>query len=108
MTRSLILACALAAPALVTATGIPASAQEKTDISYRIEHVEDRYAVNLPVFREFFRLLDFGYAGCSVELTVTSTGGKIPPGANPKIEVHYIVQLAPGTPPGAGRGALRH
>ncbi|NQU71478.1 MAG: hypothetical protein HQ514_13070 [Rhodospirillales bacterium] len=97
MTRDLI--SALTALALITATGSPAAAQDKSDISFGIGHVEDRYALNLPVLRDIFRLLDFGYAGCSVELAVTSKIGKMPPGANPKIQVDYVVQLAPGTPP---------
>ena len=97
MTRDLI--CALTALALITATGSPAAAQDKSDISFGIGHVEDRYALNLPVFRDIFRLFDFGYAGCSVELVATREGGKTPPGANSKIQVDYVVQLAPGMPP---------
>jgi hypothetical protein len=84
--------------ALITATGAPVAAQDKTDITFAIAHVEDRYALNIPVFRDMFRLLDFGYAGCSVKLEVTSKGARIPPGANPKIQLNYIVDLGPGKP----------
>jgi hypothetical protein len=89
----------LIALALSVGLGNPASGQEKIEISFAITHVEDKYAINLPIFRDMFRLLDFGYAGCSVELEVISNGAEIPPGANPKIQIDYTVQLAPGKPP---------
>jgi hypothetical protein len=92
MTRDLI--SALTALILVSAAGTQSHAQDKSDISFGIRHVEDRYALNLPVFRDIFRLLDFGYAGCSVEISVINKKGKIPPGANSKIQVNYFVQLA--------------
>jgi hypothetical protein len=55
--------------------------------------VQDRYALNFPVIRDLFRLLDFGYAGCSVELSITRKGAKIPFDANSRIQVNYTVQL---------------
>ena len=97
MTRGLN--CLLIGLAVLIVICNPASGQEKTEISFAIAHVEDKYAINLPVFRDLFRLLDFGYAGCAVEIEVTSDGAEIPPGANPKIQIDYTVQLAPGTPP---------
>ena len=93
-----VIKCGLIALALITAPWIAAAAQGKIDISFAIAHVEDRYALNLPVFRDIFRLFDFGYAGCSVELTVTPKGDDIPRDANPKIQVEYTVQLDAETP----------
>lgn len=82
---------------ILTAT-MPVAAQDKTSIHFSIAHVEDRYALNWPVFKEFFEYFDFGYAGCSVEVEVTAKGAKAPPDANPKIQLDYTVQLEPGMP----------
>ena len=82
--------------ALVLATAMPATAQNKTSIHFSIAHVEDRYALNLPVIKEIFRILDFGYAGCSIELQVTRKGAPPPANANLKITVHYRVRRGPG------------
>ncbi len=97
MTRGL--QCILIVLASVLAAALPAAAQHQTSIHFSIAHVEDRYALNLSVFRDFFRYFDFGYAGCSIELEVTSKGAKAPPDANPKIQLDYTVQLGPGQPP---------
>jgi hypothetical protein len=84
--------------ALMFSTTAPAAAQEKTSIRFSISHVEDRYALNLPVFRDIFQFFDFGYAGCSVEVEVTAKGAKASPDANPKIQLDYTVRLGPGMP----------
>lgn len=85
--------------AMILTTAMPVVAQDKTSIHFSIAHVEDRYALNWPVFKEFFEYFDFGYAGCSVEVEVTAKGAKAPPEANPKIQLDYTVQLGPGKPP---------
>ena len=91
--------CILFVLALIVSTTAPAIAGGKTSIHFSISHVEDRYALNLPVFRGIFRYFDFGYAGCSVEIKVTSKGAKPPPNANTKLQLDYTVQLDPGKPP---------
>jgi hypothetical protein len=98
-----VVALTVIATAVPAAAPMAAAAADKPEISFRIAHVEDRYALNLPVFREMFRLLDIGYAGCSVGLAVSSAGAEIPPGANPKIEVSYTVERGPKKPPYTSR-----
>ena len=85
--------------AMILTTTMPVAAQDKTSIHFSIAHVEDRYALNWAVFKEFFEYFDFGYAGCSVEVEVTAKGAKAPSDANPKIQLDYTVQLGQGTPP---------
>lgn len=91
------------AATLVIALGAPlADAAPPADtlgISFDFRYVEDKYAIDLPGFRDLFRFLDVGYAGCSIGLTVRAGAATGKPGQNKKIEVEFEIELKPGTAP---------
>lgn len=90
----------LAAAALLfglAATDVPEPAEAAgvslQPVTFALGRVEDRYAINLPGFRGLFRLLDIGYAGCSIVFEIGVDRDGLGTDANRKIEVTVDVEL---------------
>ncbi len=93
-------AFAVALSLTVGAAGAAAApAADALGISFDLRYVEDKYAINLPGFRDVFRFFDIGYAGCSIGLAVRAGAGTGKPGQNMKIEVAFSIELKPGRAP---------
>ncbi len=70
-----------------------AVAAEKIDIEFALSRVTNKYAINLPGFREIFRFFDVGHAGCSIDFTVNLNKKGSDKSANPKLIMQYAVRL---------------
>jgi hypothetical protein len=77
-----------------SAAGLRAAGpQTMTPVTFALDRVEDRYAINLPGFRDLFRLFDVGYAGCSIALDINVDRTALDADSNRKIEVTLDVAL---------------
>ncbi len=92
--KSVALCFALAMPVAHAAT--PSG---PVNVTFALASVEDKYAINLPGFREMFRFLDVGYAGCAIDLNIRADHPPGETGVNRRVHLFFVVSLSSDATP---------